>query len=46
MNLLVTTILPLFTTTVHVQSLMSVAFVAVQVLLMEHVIVMATFLTH
>ena len=46
MNLLVTTMLPLFTTMAHVQSLMSVVFVAVQVLLKEHVIVTATFLTH
>ena len=45
MRALVTTTLQQSTTTVLVQSLTSVAFVAVTVSLKAHVIVMATFLT-
>ena len=45
MRVLVTTTLQQSTTTVLVQSLTSVAFVAVTVSLKAHVIVMATFLT-
>ena len=42
----VTTMLTLFTMTALVQSSMSVAFVAVLVLLTAHVIVTATYLMH
>ena len=45
MRVLVTTTLQQSTTTVLVQSLMSVVFVAVTVSLKAHVIVTATFLT-
>ena len=46
MRVLVTTTFQQSTTTVRVQSLMSVAFVAVTVSLKAHVIVTATFLTY